>query len=292
MEKNICFFNHFHNGDLFNSRPFVKEIMSKVPARSYLYAHGQSHMILHDLEMTYIPIMQLSQIPPQVKMAESEDTYFINTWIGAYFEPDGECTLRFSHGMYKKVYALMNEHMGTNLKLGPIEDYWPTVDYSKYDTNKVNHFLSMYPKEKTYVLVSNGPCNSNQCSYNDDMKELIIDLAERNKDKIFLATHKFQTVKDNIIFTDNITQTQVSDLNEISYLSTFCKAIIGRSSGPYSFSITKENVNDANKSYFCFGGKATDCFQHDMKMKCRFKFHKFETVPALHKDLINFVEAL
>ena len=34
-----------------------------------------------------------------------------------------------------------------------------------------------------------------------------------------------------------------SNLNEISYLSTKCDLIIGRSSGPYTFCIVEENYN-------------------------------------------------
>jgi hypothetical protein len=43
-----------------------------------------------------------------------------------------------------------------------------------------------------------------------------------------------------------------SDLNEISYLSTKCNVIIGRASGPFTFAINRQNIEDPNKILLSF----------------------------------------
>ena len=43
-----------------------------------------------------------------------------------------------------------------------------------------------------------------------------------------------------------------NDLNEISYLSTFCDVIIGKESGPFAFCTIKDNLMNENKTFINF----------------------------------------
>lgn len=281
--KKICFFNHFHNGDIFNSKPFVMDIMNNIQTEFY-YAYNLSPKIISDLNISCVELSSLP-IPPKVKFAESDACYFINTWIGAYFEPDGECTLKFSYSMYEKIYSYLNTLLGSNLKLKPIEEYWPTIDFTKFDVASIDAFI----KDKKIVLLSNGPAHSNQCVYNDDMKNVIEELANSFSYISFVATKKFNTTKENIHFTDDIIDINDSDLNEISYLSKYSDIVVGRSSGPFSFCLTKENVYDVNKTFYCFGDKETDCFFHGTSAKARFVFSKYENEKKLFFDIQNLI---
>jgi hypothetical protein len=58
--------------------------------------------------------------------------------------------------------------------------------------------------------------------------------------------------KDNIKYTKDIINIRDNDLNEISYISTFCDIIIGRGSGPYCFSTIKSNLLNKNKIFIGF----------------------------------------
>ena len=53
--KKICFFNHLHNGDIFNNKAFVEEIMSNIDT-TYYYAHSNNPDIIKDLNLEYLPI--------------------------------------------------------------------------------------------------------------------------------------------------------------------------------------------------------------------------------------------
>lgn len=287
----IIFYNHFHNGDLFNSKSFVDEIMKNVPVDFY-YAHNKSPKILQDFNLTQIRLEQVFPITNndmKVRVIVAPNATLVNTWIGAYFEPDGECTLRFSYGMYEKVYAAINDLYKTNLKLNEDQkQYFPFTDYSKFDLSRVNKFLSDNSSKR--ILFCNGPALSNQCLYNGDMSSIIVDLAKEHRNISFIATHKFECSESNVFFTDDIIAVNDCDLNEIAYLSEHCDLIVGRSSGPFSFSCNRNNINDSKKTFLCFGDKITDCFMHGTDTSSKFVFEKFsnlENLTASIKKEIN-----
>jgi len=77
------------------------------------------------------------------------------------------------------------------------------------------------------------------------------------------------------------------DLNEISYLSTFCDVIIGRGSGPYCFSHVKKNIFNENKTYISvcsdknngviYQGKATNIWSNN--------YNQNEIIKLIKKEL-------
>ena len=287
----ICFFNHYHNGDILHSKQFVKQIIENYDAE-YYYAHPNNPAIIRDLKVTSA---QPINIDNKVQIAKApDDTLFINTWIGAYFghvdEYDGECTLRFAYGMYSKIFNTLNEILGTNLKLDPIADYVPVIDYSQYEIEQVDNFLSPRSITEKRVLFSNGPCYSGQCDYPGDMQPIIIELAQKHKDVLFIATQKFVTDLNNIKFTSDIIQTSYgSDMNEISYLANYCDILVGRNSGPDCFNKTQDNLFDETKTFYTFGNRETDNFCHGLDLPCNYIFYKYESIDRVISDLDNLI---
>lgn len=286
MNKPIIFYNHYHNGDLFNSKAFVIEIMEQMPIQ-FFYAHGKSEKTLKDLN---IPQLKLEQIFPltqqdnKYRMISADNVLLVNTWIGSYFEPEGECTLKFSYSMYEKIYDALNEVYGTNLRLKEdMNEYFPSVDFTAFDLIKTDEFLKSVSNKK--VLCSNGPALSGQCVYNGDMREIIEKLSDEHDDTCFIATHKFDSDRKNIHFTQDIIGVDDCDLNEISYISNHCDLIVGRSSGPFSFSCTKHNMQNPDKTFLCFGDKITDCFQYGTNTKANFVFEQFTSLENLYTTI-------
>ena len=191
--------------------------------------------------------------------------------------------------MYEKVYAAINDIYKTNLKLDEDQKkYFPFTDYSKFDLSRVNKFLSDNNSKK--ILFCNGPALSDQCLYNGDMSSIIVDLAKEYTNLSFIATHKFGCSESNVFFTDDIIAANDCDLNEIAYISEHCDLIVGRSSGPLSFSCDRNNINDSKKTFLCFGDKITDCFMHGTDTSSKFVFEKFsnlENLTASIKKEIN-----
>lgn len=259
--------------------------MENLPIQ-FFYAHSKSEKILCDLNLTQIKLEQIFPLTPadhKYKIIAAENAVLINTWIGCYFESYGECTLRFSYSMYEKIYKEINQLYGTNLKLKEPIEYFPSVDYTKFDLQKTNEFLKSAQERK--VLFANGPALSGQCIYNGDMKDIIERIADEHSDVCFIATHKFDTSKSNIFFTQDIIGSNDCDLNEISYISTECELIVGRSSGPFSFSCTKQNMMNEDKTFLCFGDKITDCFQYGTDTKAKFVFEGFSNMENLYNSI-------
>lgn len=288
--KKICFFNHYHNGDLFHGKSFIREIMYNVDTE-FMYAHRMNPAVLGDMDIQH---EQLPNIPQKARYLDLGDTFLINTWIGAYFgygiKYDFECTLRFTHQMYARIFDLINQVFpGTGMVLGPVDTYIPFINYGMIDKSGVNRYVGSDTRKK--ILFSNGPCQSGQCEYNGDMKDIIENVATKHPQKAFIATHKFDTQLKNIKFTnDIIDQSKGCDLNEISYLSTYCDLIIGRNSGPFCFTVTDTNTSNPQKTFYAFGERETDLFLHEIETPAKFIFEKYTNLDNVHKSILGLVE--
>jgi hypothetical protein len=291
--RKICFFNHYHNGDLFHGKAFIRELMYNVET-DFIYSHSMNPAVLADMDgLQYEPMVNM---PTKARYLDLGDTFLINTWIGAYFghgiKYDFECTLRFTHQMYARIYDLINQVFpGTGVVLGPVESYVPFVNYGSVNKRDVHAFLVANPRIK--VLFSNGPCHSGQCAYNGDMKPIIEEVAKRHPIMTFVATHKFDTEQKNIKFTsDIIDQTSGCDLNEISYLSTYCDLIVGRNSGPYCFTVTDTNTTNPDKTFYSFGESDDTMFMKGIDTPAKFIFEKYTSLDNTFQSISNLVNQL
>ena len=285
--KSICFFNHYHNGDLFHSKGFVKDIISSIDTKFY-YAHSMSPIVLSDLNVEHINSPNISIF---TKFENTDDTVYVNTWIGCYDNPDKcACTLNFNYKIYGEIYEYLNKCFSSNLKLKSIENYFPSIDYSKFNCSNVDFFVESAPQQK--VLFCNGPCLSGQSSYTGDMSTIIESCAIKFPEKVFIATYKFATQLKNIKFTDDIIRLNKCDLNEISYLSKFCDLIVGRNSGPFCFCTVDENINNPKKIFYAFGERETHCFYHDVDIKSTFIFENTDDLNVVEISLLELIEKI
>lgn len=295
MKKDIVFFNHFHNGDVFHSRGFFQFLIDSLPDRNFYYHHPWGSKLLQDMNCTYRQVLPTSdQLHKHTQLLESTDSIFINTWVGAWFDDrdailpyKGETNLRFNYYMYEKIFQIFSQWTGENISYptpSEVDKLFPVIDYSKFpacENIKID-------KNKKNVLLSNGPVHSGQCLYTGNMSEMINVLADNYPDIDFYATHKYNNDKKNVFFTSDIIKAERPDLNEISYISTFCNLIIGRNSGPFCFTTTKENVLNERKRFFTFGKREQDCFYHGIEaVKCKFHFHPFENDVVQLFNIIN-----
>lgn len=248
----ICFYCYFGNGDLFNSREFIKELLYNFPTTKLTYAHSKSPRMFEDIDrLNYSKI--IADIMPQNKhslIGNAKDLY-INSWIGLdskYVLPGIGVTLR----KYKELYNKILKDAETGFQFESEDKcYIPTINYKKlkYYKNVYNYFRK---KKNNFVLISNGDVFSNQ-SNNFDFNPLIDSVCDEFKEFIFIATEDRGLVKDNLVYTNDIIRADDGfDLNEISYLSTFVDTIIGRSSGPYVFAQVSENLYNNNKKFLSF----------------------------------------
>lgn len=286
--RSIVFYNHYHNGDILCSKSFIQDIMNTIPTE-YFYSHRMNPKVLEDMSINSVSLNP--SLPNRECILLNDEMIFVNTWIGSYFDRDlkciNSCTLKFAYEMYGRIFQSLSSLFDVKLELKSIEEYFPLIDYSRLKLNHVNDWLKTNNKRK--ILISNGPCHSGQCSYNGDMSDMINGFAERNKNVTFLTTHKIASNHENVVYTSDVTKANDFDLNEISYLSTHCDTIIGRCSGPFIFSLTKENMINSNKTLFCFGDRETDYLLQDIPTISKSIFHKYENIDTLNKAISSIL---
>lgn len=288
--KNILFYNLWHNGDVFSGRGYIKTIIGSLPETKFGYYHKNNPKVVMDLVTTkFKPDLtkwQVEQLNFR-KIYETEQTIYINTWVGTYFHqhatrmqdfPDvivnlsdeGHANYLSLHKMYTFIVNFLNQNHSCNIQLkdNPLE-YVPDIDWSiQYDIQPANDFFIKTLGKKRY-LFCNGIVRSNQSTLGN-ISKVIQTLAQQHSEDIFICTEKFETYLQNIFFTGDIFSIPC-DLNEIAYLSTFCDVIVGKNSGPFMFTHIKPNINNQSKVFVAFSNHVSDCYPHHMKsLPCKY----------------------
>jgi len=250
MYDRLVFFNFYGAGDIYESRKFVKELARRIPAKEYSYAHGKPQNILKDVDfLGFTPVTDvLNSMLPYQKI---DNDLFINTWIGRdskYVLPGIGCTVEKLHEMYNETLS----QLSLPPLIQPVLDYIPKIDYNFYDIDKVKKFLESM-EDTPLILISNGSVHSCQAE-NFPLDLSIKLLSDKYKDHNFILTQRMSDLKTrNIFYTDEIMSPhEGTDLNEIAYLSQYCKVLIGRNSGPHVFTQNMDNWMDKSKTCLSF----------------------------------------
>lgn len=248
------YFNNFncHNGDLHYYREFIKDIINKTDFDNYyLLENKSSSKLLIDIPNLKFDKINGNCFINQTYYKINQDVYinihFIRTDSNYLIIKDNEW-FKYNSLLdaYYEYYSFIYNKLSINLDNK--NNYIPTINYSKFEIENIDKFIQQNDKFK--LLFCNGKVLSGQSKLTLDNIFYIIDkLSDMHKNIDFILTEKIDIIKENILFTDDIINCQLPDLNEISYLSTFCNIILGRTSGPYCFTLTKDNLNDSEKTH-------------------------------------------
>ena len=256
-KKIILFHNELHNGDIHMSRPYIVDMMQILGDNDYYYYHRNNPKILSDIEnLKTISDLNLLPISPYLK---------ISTWIGQfswddkgnYCSPFNGCNFPSYYDVMKKIYKTLN----ISNEIKPISHYVPTINYNQYSIENIKNYFNRNTQRN--ILICNNKVSSGQAP-NNPMNSMIMQLACNFSNMNFIISNKNDLEeilkKDNIIYAKDIIGDDSIDfdMNEISYIGSQCDVIIGRSSGPYVFSITKETVH--TKQFICFCNSIMDAW--------------------------------
>jgi hypothetical protein len=246
--KKVVFYNFFHNGDIHVSRGIVKQIINKVhqldPSIEFVYSHKNDPTLLADIANLGYDREALNHVNPHDGVVVRGDTAYINTW---YDQQHQKYARQWGVLTIDTLYIILNEACkqlwGFTLPQCSehLVDFFPSIDYSKFYIENAKLWVEQQAGKK--VLVENGQALSKQ-AHNFDMTSIVVKLAYMHPEITFILSQKEDVLSPlNAVYTTDVIQKPVgSDLNEISYLSTHCDMIIGRSSGVFSFSMVKENM--------------------------------------------------
>ena len=73
----IYFYNNYHNGDVFYSKEFVRDIKKQI-GLSHHYIHRNNPSILKDFDISQIK----GYIPNTSSLSKKDNNLYINTWVG------------------------------------------------------------------------------------------------------------------------------------------------------------------------------------------------------------------
>jgi hypothetical protein len=264
--KKVIFFNAFHKGDLHLSRTMVKRFVEAFPDIEFGYMHQNDPYLLKDLGLKYYGWRRLSS-KDQTGVVQIDDTLYLNTWFCSY---DNEFMNRYNGITFDTLYFVFEKHLSlfgrtwADIEKDPKELY-PSIDWSKYNCAGVDRYRAIeFPKYKKNVIICNGPALSGQSKPFD--WNIIIDYLSRKFPNVqFICTDNgYKKKTSNVAFTSDIIGIKECDLNEIAYLSTFCEVIIGRTSGPNSYTMIKENSFDSRKTLLSFSSINAPIFYLDV----------------------------
>lgn len=247
--KKLVFYNPCQNGDVHVSRTYIQDFINKSKDFDIYYAYKQritkSDFILHDILRLKKEIIDDEKIYDwrDSTIFEQDNVVYVNTWYGQkageYFRRVNlsNCSFHVLYEIFKDVY----KHFGLNLE--DFYYYLPKVNYENVTVDD-SLFDEIKKFRKTVLICSNDVVSGQAPNFSFDVTSR--NLAINFPDVLFLSTEDTTRNYDNLINIKKL------NLNQISYISSFSDVIVGRSSGPYTFSITHDNILDEKKIFVCF----------------------------------------
>jgi hypothetical protein len=280
MFDNIHFYCHYGNGDIFIAREFVKKLCELIPADNFYFAHAKNKRILADMPfLKWEPITDKHVMRSYIRPIGKE--LYVNTWLGVtskYVTKANSCSINNAFRMFNDFSKSLgfDPLPGTSLDYLPQPlytqrhsdgQYYKDFEYDSFQLDGVREFVKDNPD---FIIIDNCFVQSNQAE-NFDFSPVIENVASDHSELLFVVTNRLKTNVPNIIYTGDITKVDDGfDLNEISYLSTFTDYIIGRSSGPMVFCMTRDNCYNPKKHFlsFTYRSEASHIIDQGIKMPC------------------------
>lgn len=255
----LIFFNHYRNGDCFINRQYVRDIIDQLKIDQVYYAHDNHPSITKDLPVIHKPTQSLnSQVHQGVKIGydPGENALYINTWVGVtvprYFNWGQHANFVILNDIWQEYYQDLNL-----VFKGDHGHYLPEFDFEHFDLTLCNQWLDQIDR-KPFTLICNGKQQSEQSDLGN-MQNVLPSLVDMYPDHVFLVCDKLNFQHPNVFYTDNIFQSTVGNLPYIAYLSQFANLVVGKNSGPFSFSHLSTNLNDHTKTLLCFSKDFKSC---------------------------------
>lgn len=292
--KNICFYNHWHNGDVFSGKGYMQDIIEQLgPTFCITHAQLNSPKVMIDLPCDHIHIDQLPpEVTAHIRYIDIGGTFYINTWIGAYGSaviPPGQHHANWQNllTMWNHIMEVIKQNFKSDFQLAvseggiaQIAKYIPSTNWTPYDTGPAMRWLG--GRSNRVALFCNGLVRSTQSNLGL-MENVLEQLCHDYPNIDFVCTSKFENSfgATNLYFTDDIfAEVADGDINEIAFLSTRCSMIVGKNSGPFMFTHVKENVLDPNKTFVSLSHRPSDSYAYGVQgLHCRY-YHYSGEVPA------------
>lgn len=318
----IIFFNHYHRGDLFTHKEYIRQIKNELDGVEFEYMHFNHPKLTRDLDIPKVGTPE--NLEHKTPFYQDGETLYINTWIGCFWDifcKHGGINMNSLWYQWEKIFETINAAFSVNLTLNEEKEFYlPSIDFSKFNISSIDEYLEKNKGRKKILICNGAPKSGQSFSYN--MKDFIEKVALNHFDIDFICTEKFETDIANVLFTDNIIkdteieekrapwedrESNFCDLQEISYLSENCEAIVGKNSGPFVFCETKNNYMNSKKKFISYNVswgpafhtgqlKPTETMSNGLNLTCDYRIVPVSEIHNLTDDdkrnISNSLEAL
>lgn len=254
----LTFYNHYGNGDLFESREFVLDWMRLAGVTTADYAHRNLPGFFADLpQLRSVPVAPEMDMHRGIEWRAGGEELWVNTWIGR----DSQYVVNPGIGCVVEQIFRMHNDLLREAGFAPLsrslKEYIPSIDYARIKVGYLPMFIDKQ-RGKRLVLMCNGPTGSGQAS--NFAFGPMLDRMPYREDVAYIFTqydngiaHEVRS-RGDVFFTDDLTGREPTgwDLNEISYLSRSCDVIVGRCSGAQMHTQVLPNWMDSRKTLLCF----------------------------------------
>lgn len=242
--KKIIFYSNVHLGDLHLSRSYIRWFIENFNT-DFTYTHNYDPQVLSDIDHLTFDKNKWRSLPRNGDIIELEEAIFFNTWIGSGGLAMG-VNFDAIHFLFSKYFNFLIQK-GFSSKETVLPKLLPKIDFkhpSLFIKNIDEWFKNRNCNRK--IFICNNTPESGQ-SFLNNLNQLILIISNNNpQDDIYLSNQVEPLIDNekNIFYAEKIINKNYSfNLNELSYFSTYCDIIIGRGSGPFSFSEVEENLN-------------------------------------------------
>lgn len=318
----IIFFNHYHRGDLLTHKEYIRQIKNELPDVEFEYMHFNHSKLTRDLDIPKVGIPD--NLDHKTPFYQDGETLYINTWIGCFWDifcKHGGINMNSLWYQWEKIFETINQAFSVNLKLNEEKEFYlPSIDFSKFNISSIDEYLDKNKGRKKILICNGAPKSGQSFSYN--MKDFIETVALNHFDIDFICTEKFETDLANVLFTDDIIKdTEIEekrapwedrevnfcDLQEISYLSENCDAVVGKNSGPFVFCETKNNYMNPKMKFISYNVswgpafetgqlKPTETMSNGLNLKCDYRIVPISDINTLtevdKRNIHNSLESL
>lgn len=257
MISKVFFYNFWHNGDLHLSRSLVRRTIEILEANNICHEFEYFHPCNQKTIMDIPRLKQTNVAPSFLSNAIATRTFiennilYINTWFRAdnYMAKYG-LTFDCLYFIFKDS---LREKIGIDISNEAPLSLFPTIDYSVYDIERIRYDC-VHTGYKSIVLFCNNNVESLQ-SENFSFDSVISRLATTFTNTLFISTNRFLSTKpNNVFFFEDLFPSLrgINNLNEISFLANYCKTVVGKASGPFTFCMTTDKISDPSKSIISF----------------------------------------
>jgi hypothetical protein len=311
MIENIVFFNDHGIGDLIWSKivvQYINKFLIQNQLKTYFFHKFNKNILKFDPS---IEVGNIKYILPYTTSIQNnmysihcpnlsigyDNHLFINTWLmysksfqQNYLDEDPTKTLvnlDVLAELTNDLIEIIEDVCGIQIPRADSESLFSTCDESLSSKIQIDHFFENN-KFSNYVLLCNGNSRSGQTE-NFDVYDWIEEIIPMFPDWGFIFTEKnFKTSYKNAMVTS--TNSVIQNLNNIEYMSTKCKILFTRSTGPGHILFNKNNCLDKNKSIIAYTNHKNTAFLYD-KGDCNYVWSNVFTKENVIENFINQIKA-